>query len=90
MHPQTIHHHSPKIIRKERLATRHACGSENVVRIDQNFCFLLVGESCYHNKECLTGKRDIAIVLSSDLGYFLGEWRMFDERLMHEPSIRVP
>ena len=31
-----------------------------------------------------------AIVHSSDHGYFLGEWRMFDKRLMHEPSIRVP
>ena len=27
---------------------------------------------------------------SSDHGYFLGEWRLFDKRLMHEPSIRVP
>lgn len=33
---------------------------------------------------------DTAIVTSSDHGYFLGEWRMFDKRLMHEPSIRVP
>jgi arylsulfatase A-like enzyme len=33
---------------------------------------------------------DTAIVQSSDHGYFLGEWRMFDKRLMHEPSIRVP
>ena len=31
-----------------------------------------------------------AIVLSSDHGYFLGEWRLFDKRLMHEPSIRIP
>lgn len=31
-----------------------------------------------------------AIVFSSDHGYFLGEWRLFDKRLMHEPSIRVP
>jgi arylsulfatase A-like enzyme len=31
-----------------------------------------------------------AIVHSSDHGFFLGEWRMFDKRLMHEPSIRVP
>ena len=23
-------------------------------------------------------------------GFFLGEWRLFDKRLMHEPSIRVP
>jgi len=33
---------------------------------------------------------DTAIVFSSDHGYFLGEWRLFDKRLMHEPSIRVP
>jgi arylsulfatase A-like enzyme len=31
-----------------------------------------------------------AILLGSDHGYFLGEWRMFDKRFMHEPSIRVP
>jgi arylsulfatase A-like enzyme len=31
-----------------------------------------------------------AIVQGSDHGYFLGEWRLFDKRLMHEPSIRVP
>lgn len=33
---------------------------------------------------------DTAIVHSSDHGYFLGEWGLFDKRLMHEPSIRVP
>lgn len=33
---------------------------------------------------------DTAILASSDHGYFLGEFRMFDKRLMHEPSIRVP
>jgi arylsulfatase A-like enzyme len=33
---------------------------------------------------------DTAIIHTSDHGYFLGEWRMFDKRLMHEPSIRVP
>lgn len=33
---------------------------------------------------------DTAIVHSSDHGYFLGEFRMFDKRLMYEPSIRVP
>jgi arylsulfatase A-like enzyme len=33
---------------------------------------------------------DTAIVHGSDHGYFLGEWRLFDKRLMHEPSIRVP
>ena len=33
---------------------------------------------------------DTAIIQSSDHGYFLGEWRLFDKRLMHEPSIHVP
>ena len=33
---------------------------------------------------------DTAILHSSDHGYFLGEWRLFDKRLMHEPSLRVP
>jgi len=31
-----------------------------------------------------------AILQTSDHGFFLGEWRLFDKRLMHEPSIRVP
>ena len=33
---------------------------------------------------------DTVIVHSSDHGFFLGEWRMYDKRFMHEPSIRVP
>jgi arylsulfatase A-like enzyme len=33
---------------------------------------------------------DTVILQSSDHGYFLGEWRAFDKRFMHEPSIRVP
>jgi arylsulfatase A-like enzyme len=33
---------------------------------------------------------DTAILLSSDHGFFLGEWRFYDKRFMHEPSIRVP
>jgi len=33
---------------------------------------------------------DTAILHSSDHGYFLGEWRFFDKRFMHEPSIRIP
>lgn len=31
-----------------------------------------------------------AILNTSDHGFFLGEWRMYDKRFMHEPSIRVP
>ncbi len=33
---------------------------------------------------------DTAIILSSDHGFFLGEWRFYDKRFMHEPSSRVP
>lgn len=33
---------------------------------------------------------DTAILHSSDHGYFLGEWRAFDKRFMHEPSLRIP
>ena len=33
---------------------------------------------------------DTAIIWTSDHGFFLGEWRMYDKRFMHEPSIRVP
>jgi arylsulfatase A-like enzyme len=31
-----------------------------------------------------------AIVWSSDHGFFLGEHRFYDKRLMYEPSIRIP
>jgi arylsulfatase A-like enzyme len=38
-----------------------------------------------------SGQLDDTVVLhSSDHGYFLGEWRCFDKRFMHEPSIRTP
>jgi arylsulfatase A-like enzyme len=33
---------------------------------------------------------DTAVILTSDHGFFLGEWRMYDKRFMYEPSIRVP
>ncbi len=33
---------------------------------------------------------ETAILFSSDHGFFLGEWRLYDKRFMHEPSIRVP
>ncbi|HXT13607.1 MAG TPA: sulfatase-like hydrolase/transferase [Candidatus Angelobacter sp.] len=33
---------------------------------------------------------DTAVIVTSDHGFFLGEWRMYDKRFMHEPSIRVP
>ena len=31
-----------------------------------------------------------AVVWSSDHGFFLGEHRFYDKRLMYEPSIRIP
>jgi arylsulfatase A-like enzyme len=38
-----------------------------------------------------TGKLDDTVIVhSSDHGFFLGEWRMYDKRFMHEPSTRVP
>ena len=33
---------------------------------------------------------DTAIIFTADHGFFLGEWRLYDKRLMHEPSIRTP
>jgi len=33
---------------------------------------------------------DTVVILTSDHGFFLGEWGLYDKRLMHEPSIRVP
>lgn len=33
---------------------------------------------------------DTVLLHSSDHGFFLGEWGMYDKRFMHEPSIRVP
>ena len=33
---------------------------------------------------------DTSVIVTSDHGFFLGEWRMYDKRFMHEPSIRVP
>lgn len=33
---------------------------------------------------------DTVLMFTSDNGFFHGEWRLFDKRLMHEPSIRVP
>ncbi len=38
-----------------------------------------------------SGQLDDTVVLhTSDHGFFLGEWRMYDKRFMHEPSIRLP
>jgi arylsulfatase A-like enzyme len=84
------------IASKNKIGTspgHEACGSfEEVVKnyyaglvaVDEN-----VGKvfSYLEKKNIL---EDTAIVATSDHGYFLGEWRLFDKRLMHEPSIRVP
>jgi arylsulfatase A-like enzyme len=48
-----------------------------------------IGRVLQHLEE--TGQMDNTIILfSSDHGYFMGEWRMFDKRFHHEPSTRVP
>lgn len=73
--------------------THEACGSleglvkdyyAGLVAVDENIGRIL---SYLEKKNILD---DTAIVQSSDHGFFLGEWRLFDKRLMHEPSIRVP
>jgi arylsulfatase A-like enzyme len=43
--------------------------------------------------QALDGMRrldDTVILFTSDHGFFLGEWRKYDKRFMHEPSIRTP
>jgi arylsulfatase A-like enzyme len=74
-------------------ASHPACGSlegmtkdyyAGLVAVDENIGRIL---SYLEKKNILD---DTAIVQTSDHGYLLGEWRMFDKRLMHEPSIRVP
>jgi len=70
-----------------------ACGSLEGVVKDYYSGLVAVDENIGRVFEFLEKKNildDTAIVHSSDHGYFLGEWRMFDKRLMHEPSIRVP
>jgi arylsulfatase A-like enzyme len=70
-----------------------ACGSlEGIVKdyyaglvaVDENIGRVL------HHLEKKNLLDETAIIHTSDHGFFLGEWRMFDKRLMHEPSIRVP
>jgi arylsulfatase A-like enzyme len=74
-------------------ASHPACGSlegmtkdyySGLVAVDENIGRIL---SYLEKKKILD---ETAIVQTSDHGYLLGEWRMFDKRLMHEPSIRVP
>ncbi len=33
---------------------------------------------------------ETVLMHTADHGFFLGEWRLMDKRLMHEPSIRIP
>ena len=70
-----------------------ACGSLEGVTKDYYSGLVAVDENIGRILSYLEKKNildDTAIVHTSDHGYLLGEWRMFDKRLMHEPSIRVP
>ena len=70
-----------------------ACGSLEGIAKDYYAGLVAVDENIGRVFNYLEKKNlldDTAILHSSDHGYFLGEWRMFDKRLMHEPSIRVP
>jgi arylsulfatase A-like enzyme len=70
-----------------------ACGSLEGIAKDYYAGLVAVDENIGRILSYLEKKNildDTAIVQTSDHGYFLGEWRMFDKRLMHEPSIRVP
>jgi arylsulfatase A-like enzyme len=74
-------------------ATHVACGSHEGVVKDYYAGLVAVDDNIGRILGYLEKKNildDTAIVQSSDHGYFLGEWRLFDKRLMHEPSIRVP
>jgi arylsulfatase A-like enzyme len=65
----------------EELVKDHYCGiecnDENIGRV----LSVLAGQQALD---------DTAIVWSSDHGFFLGEHRFYDKRLMYEPSIRIP
>lgn len=70
-----------------------ACGSLEGVAKDYYAGLVAVDENIGRILDHLEAKKildDTAILHTSDHGYFLGEWRLFDKRLMHEPSIRVP
>ena len=70
-----------------------ACGSLEGVAKDYYAGLVGVDENIGRILDYLEDQNildDTAIVHTSDHGYFLGEWRMFDKRLMHEPSLRVP
>jgi arylsulfatase A-like enzyme len=65
----------------EELVKDHYCGIESN---DENIGQVL---SLLERQGTLD---DTAIVWSSDHGFFLGEHRFYDKRLMYEPSIRIP
>ncbi|WP_446743300.1 sulfatase family protein [Silvibacterium acidisoli] len=70
-----------------------ACGSLEGIAKDYYAGVVATDDNVGRILEYLEKKNildDTAIVHGSDHGYFLGEWRLFDKRLMHEPSIRVP
>jgi arylsulfatase A-like enzyme len=70
-----------------------ACGSLEGMMKDYYAGLVAVDDNIGRVLDYLEKKNildDTAIIQSSDHGYFLGEWRLFDKRLMHEPSIRVP
>jgi arylsulfatase A-like enzyme len=73
--------------------THLACGSHEGMAKDYYSGIVAVDENIGRVLDYLDKKKildDTAIVQGSDHGYMLGEFRMFDKRLMHEPSIRVP
>jgi arylsulfatase A-like enzyme len=70
-----------------------ACGSLEGIAKDYYAGLVAVDENIGRVLDSLEQKGildDTAILHTSDHGYFLGEWRLFDKRLMHEPSLRVP
>ncbi len=74
-------------------ASHPACGSLEGMTKDYYSGLVAVDENIGRILDYLEKKKildDTAIVQTSDHGFFLGEWRMFDKRLMHEPSIHVP
>lgn len=73
--------------------THTACGSHEGIVKDYYAGLVAVDENIGRILNYLEKKNqldDTAIVHTSDHGYFLGEFRLFDKRLMHEPSLRVP
>jgi arylsulfatase A-like enzyme len=73
--------------------THPSCGSLEGVMKNYYAGLVAVDENIGRVTSYLEKKKildDTAIIHTSDHGYLLGEWRLFDKRLMHEPSIRVP